>query len=63
MHPAPEDYPLHQRSRCNYRFPLTQLPLEAVRRPTLAFGNRHTSAPVHRCVDVRRPKSRAGSRL
>ena len=63
MHPAPEDYLLGQRSRRNCRSQLTQLPLEAVRRPTLAFGNRHTSAPVHRCVDVRRPKSRAGSRL
>ena len=63
MHPAPEDYLLGQRSRRNCRSQLTQPPLEAVRRPTLAFGNRHTSAPVHRRVDVRRPKSRAGSRL
>jgi hypothetical protein len=63
MHPAPEEYLLDQRSRRNYRSQSTQPPLEAVRRPTLAFGNRHTSAPVHRCVDARRPKSRAGSRL
>src|SRR5580693_208753 len=63
MHPAPEDYLLGQRSRRIYRSRSTQPPLEAVRRPTLAFGNRHTSAPVHRRVDVRRPKSRAGSRL
>src|ERR1700739_1386628 len=66
MHPAPEASLLGQRSRCIYRSRSTQLPLEAVRRPTLAFGNRHTSAPVLRCVDVlfsQRPKSRAGSRL
>src|SRR6516165_3002940 len=66
MHPAPEDYLLDQRSRRNYRSQLTQPPLEAVRRPTLAFGNQHTSAPVLRCGDVlfsQRPKSRAGSRL
>ena len=66
MHPAPEDYRLGQRSRRIYRSQSTQPPLEAVRRPTLAFGNRHTSAPVHRCVDAlfsQRPKSRAGSRL
>jgi hypothetical protein len=63
MHPAPEDYLLSQRSRRNYRSQSTQPPLEAVRRPTLASGNRHMSAPVHRCVDARRPKSRAGSRL
>jgi hypothetical protein len=66
MHPAPEDYLPGQRSRRNCRSQSTQPPLEAVRQPTLAFGNRHTSAPVLRCVDVlfsQRPKSRAGSRL
>ena len=66
MHPAPEDYLLGQRSRRKYRSQSTQPPLEAVRRPTLAFGNRHMSAPVHRCVDAfvsQRPKSRAGSRF
>jgi hypothetical protein len=63
MHPAPEDYLLGQRSRRNYRSQSTQPPLEAVRRPTLAFGSRHMSAPVLRCFDARRPKSRAGSRF
>ena len=63
MHPAPEDYLLGQRSRRNCRSQSTQPPLEAIRRPTLAFGNQHMSAPVHLYVDVRRPKSRAGSRF
>ena len=63
MHPAPAEYPLGQRSRRISRSRSTQPPLGAVRRPTLAFGNRHMSAPVHRCVDAPRPKSRAGSRL
>ena len=63
MHPAPEDYLLGQRSRRNCRSQLTQPPLEAVRRPTLAFGNRHMYAPVRRFVDAPRPKSRAGSRF
>jgi hypothetical protein len=63
MHPAPEEYPLGQRSRRIHRSRSTQPPLEAVRRPTLAFGNRHMSAPVRRYVGAPRPKSRAGSRL
>jgi hypothetical protein len=63
MHPAPEGYPLCQQSRRIYRSLSTQPPLEAVRPPTLAFDNRHTFAPVHRCVDAPRPKPRAGSRL
>src|ERR1700744_464509 len=62
-HPAPAEYPLGQRSRRIYRSRPTQLPLEAVRRPTLASGIRHMSAPVLRYVDAPRPKSRAGSRL
>ena len=63
MHPAPAEYPLGQRSRRIYRSRPTQQPLGAVRRPTLASGTRHMSAPVLRYVDARRPKSRAGSRL
>lgn len=63
MHPAPAEYLLGQRSRCIYRSRSTQPLLGAVRGPTLAYGNRHTSAPVHRYVDAPRPKSRAGSRL
>ena len=63
MHPAPEEYPLGQRSRRICRSRSTQPPLEAVRRPALAFGNRRMSAPVRRYVDAPRPKSRAGSRL
>jgi hypothetical protein len=63
MHPAPAEYPLGQRSRRNYRSRPTQQPLGAVRRPTLAFGIRHMSAPVLRYVDAPRPKSRAGSRF
>src|SRR5271170_6549456 len=62
-HPAPEEYPLGQRSRRIHRSRSTQPPLEAVRRPTLAFGNRHMSAPVRRYVAAPWPKSRAGSRL
>jgi hypothetical protein len=62
-HPAPEGYPLRQQSRRRCPSRSTQLPLEAVRRPTLAFDNQHMSAPVHRCVDAPKPKSRAGSRL
>src|SRR5579884_1306259 len=61
-HPAPEGYLLGQRSRHICRSRPTQLPREAVRRPTLAFGTRHTCAPVHRCADASTPKSRAGSR-
>jgi hypothetical protein len=63
MHPAPAEYLPRQRPRCTYRSRSTQPPLGAVRRPALAYGNRHTSAPVHRHVDARRPKSHAGSRL
>jgi hypothetical protein len=66
MHPAPEEYPLGQRSRRICRSRSTQPQLEAVRRPTLAFGNRRMSAPVLRYVDAlffQRPKPRAGSRL
>src|ERR1700733_9105708 len=63
MHPAPAEYPLGQRSRRIYRSRPTQQPLGAIRRPTLAFGNRRTFAPVLRYVDAPRPKSRAGSRL
>jgi hypothetical protein len=63
MHPAPAEYPLGQRSRRISRSRSTQPPLGAVRQPTLAYGNRHMSAPVRRYVDAPRPKSRAGSRL
>jgi hypothetical protein len=62
MHPAPEGYPLRQQSR-RCRSQSTQLPLEGVRRPTLAFDNRRMSAPVHRCGHAPRPKSHVGSRL
>src|SRR5690348_15875144 len=63
MHPAPAEYLLGQRSRRICRSRSTQPPLGAVRRPTLAFGNRHTSVPVLRYVDAPRLKTRAGSRL
>src|ERR1700741_2680124 len=63
MLPAPGGYSPYQRSRRNRRSRSTRPPLEAVRRPTLAFGTPHTSAPVHRCVGAPRPKARAGSRL
>lgn len=65
-HPAPAGWSLYQRSRRSCRSRSTQPPLEAVRRPTLAFGTRHTSAPVrgdYPGVDAPRPKARAGSRL
>lgn len=66
MHLAPTDSWPGQRARHSCRSRLMQPPLEAVRRPTLAFGSRYTSAPVHwgyPGFDASRPKARAGSRL
>jgi len=61
-HPAPAVFSLGQRSRL-VRHSRRRRPLEAVRRPALASGSRHTSEPVHLVVCAPKPKSRAGSQL